>query len=109
MADSDSDYVASSGDEAEAHRVRKGDPKSGKARKSKLRENKVERWEEVKRSWDTGLEDEDIESTVAGIIDAEKRKRYMMSGEKLCRGHQRWSSTSSNFYSHCKTDILHPL
>ncbi|TGZ85214.1 TFIIH basal transcription factor complex, subunit SSL1 [Ascodesmis nigricans] len=86
MADSDSDYIASSGDEAGLHRTRKGDRKSGKTSKAKVRDNKLERWEEVKRAWDDGLEDEDIETTVAGIIDAEKRKRLHTDETPLQRG-----------------------
>lgn len=79
MADSDSDYIASSGDEAGAHRVGKGGQKSGassRSRKTKSRENRVERWEEVKRAWDAGLEDDNIESTVAGLLEAGKKRRY---------------------------------
>ena len=72
MADSDSDYVGSSGDETGAHIVSKKG-KHGKGDKSGKRGEKAkERWEEVKRAWDVGLED-DIDS-VAEIIEAGKRR-----------------------------------
>ena len=70
--DSDSDYIASSGDEAGAHRVSKG----GRSEKSsKGREKKAERWEEVHRAWDVGLEDDNIESTIAELVEAGKKRR----------------------------------
>lgn len=77
MADSDSDYVQSggSGDEAGAHLVRGKKSEKGRESGKKQREKKVERWEEVKRAWDAGLEDDNIESTVAGILEAGKKRR----------------------------------
>lgn len=71
-ADSDSDYIASSGDEAGANTA-----KAGRADKpSKGREKKAERWEEVQRAWDVGLEDDNIDSTVAELVEAGKKRRY---------------------------------
>lgn len=81
MADSDSDYVQSggSGDEAGAHLRGK---KFGKG-KDAGKEKKVERWEEVKRAWDAGLDDDNIETTVAGILEAGKKRRYECSPARL--------------------------
>jgi hypothetical protein len=77
MADSDSDYVASSGDEA----GRGGKNSKGPKKSSKPRER--ERWEEISRAWDVGLEDDNIESTVAELLEAGKKRRYDHSSPPL--------------------------
>lgn len=78
MADSDSEYVASSGDEAGAHVVsKKGGGKDGRVKSGKPREKVKERWEEVQRAWDVGLEDDNIESTVAELLEAGKKRRLV--------------------------------
>jgi len=74
MADSDSDYIGSSGNEGGASSSKKGrDGRIGE--NGKPREKPRERWEEVQRAWDVGL-GEDIESTVAGLLEAGKKRRY---------------------------------
>lgn len=93
MADSDSDYIASSGDEAGGGGGGGGGParrggdragggggrgagKGGGKRAAKPRER--ERWEEVQRAWDVGLDDDvSIESTVAELLEAGKKRRYL--------------------------------
>jgi transcription initiation factor TFIIH subunit 2 len=78
MADSDSDYIASSGDEAGAHTVSKKGRHAGKSKSSgKPREKVKERWEEVQRAWDVGLEDDNIETTVAELLEAGKKRRFI--------------------------------
>jgi hypothetical protein len=79
MADSDEDYIASSGDEAGAHVVsRKGARRSRSGKKSGKKGGQAkERWEEINRSWDVVLEgDDNINATVAGMLEAGKRKRF---------------------------------
>ncbi|KAI5796824.1 Ssl1-like-domain-containing protein [Pyronema domesticum] len=80
MADSDSDYVASSGDEA----GRGGKNSKGPKKSSKPRER--ERWEEISRAWDVGLEDDNIESTVAELLEAGKKRRLLKDETPLQRG-----------------------
>jgi len=75
MADSDSDYIASSADEAGAHVVSKKG-RGGKSSKKSNKPRERERWEEVQRAWDVGLDDENIESTVAELLEAGKKRRY---------------------------------
>lgn len=75
MADSDEDYVNSSGDEAGAHivtRGRKGARPPSKGKKTQ----KKEAWEDIKRSWDNVVEGADGSLDVAGLLDAGKRKRF---------------------------------
>ena len=87
MADSDSDYVASSGDEAGGGggAARRGGNKTGGGRsggkagggKRAAKPRERERWEEVQRAWDVGLDDDaSIESTVAELLEAGKKRRY---------------------------------
>jgi transcription initiation factor TFIIH subunit 2 len=83
MADSDSDYIASSGDEASAPRKGRGGKKGDKG---KPREKPRERWEEIQRAWDAGLEDDNIESTVAELLEAGKKRRLLKDETPLQRG-----------------------
>jgi transcription initiation factor TFIIH subunit 2 len=70
MADSDDEYIGSSGDErgkrASNARKQKGAGDAGK-----------ERWEEIQRSWDNVVEGADgsISATVVGLLEQNKRKR----------------------------------
>jgi transcription initiation factor TFIIH subunit 2 len=86
MVESDSDYIASSGDEVRIH-SKKGHHGKGGKKSSKPREKGRERWEEVQRAWDVGLEDDNIESTVAELLEAGKKRRlspplYLQEGEE---------------------------
>jgi transcription initiation factor TFIIH subunit 2 len=80
MADSDSDYIASSGDEARTSK------RAGKGDKRAPREKPRERWEEIQRAWDEGLEDDNIESTVAELLEAGKKRRLLKDETPLQRG-----------------------
>ncbi|KAI5787085.1 Ssl1-like-domain-containing protein [Geopyxis carbonaria] len=90
MADSDSDYIASSGDEAGAHMARKGGKLVASGTESKKRkagrEKKVERWEEKRRAWDEGLEDDNIDSVVGALQQAAKKRRLLKDETPLQRG-----------------------
>jgi len=103
MADSDEDYIATDDEEIGAHNVGKGGRHRGGAgaggggggggggsgARSKNGSKpggtqKRERWEDIKRSWDNVVEGEDgsLSSTVAGLLEAGKRKR--LGDKKLC-------------------------
>lgn len=91
MADSDEDYIATDDEEVGAHNVGKGGrhrgaggaaAAGGSGARSKNGSKsggaqKRERWEDIKRSWDNVVEGEDgsLSSTVAGLLEAGKRKR----------------------------------
>jgi len=91
MADSDEDYIATDDEEIGAHNVGKGGRHraggaavaggGGRARSKNGSKpggaQKRERWEDIKRSWDNVVEGEDgsLSSTVAGLLEAGKRKR----------------------------------
>ena len=98
MSDSDGEYVADDGsdDDIGAHQVstshgtrssgpvrgavgsatRGGDTNGGTNRRRAA-------WEDIQRSWDTVVEGADgsINSTVEGLREASKRKRYVLSRE----------------------------
>ena len=100
MADSDEDYIATDDEEIGAHNVGKGGRHRGSAAaaggggggsgaRSKNGSKsggaqKRERWEDIKRSWDNVVEGEDgsLSSTVAGLLEAGKRKR--LGDKKSC-------------------------
>ncbi|KAA8894963.1 Ssl1-like-domain-containing protein [Sphaerosporella brunnea] len=82
MADSDSDYIASSGDEAPKSKSNK----TGKRGKRAGREKPRERWEEIQRAWDLGLEDDNIESTISELLEAGKKRRLLKDETPLQRG-----------------------
>lgn len=76
MADSDEDYVNSSGDEASAHIVSRGGRKGARPPPKGKKTQKKEAWEDIKRSWDNVVEGADGSLDVAGLLDAGKRKRF---------------------------------
>lgn len=76
MADSDEDYVNSSGDEAGAHIVSKGGRKGARPQSKGKKAQRKEAWEDIKRSWDNVVEGADGSLDVAGLLDAGKRKRF---------------------------------
>lgn len=79
MADSDEDYIASDDEEAGAHTISKGGRRGARpTKKTGKAAQKRERWEDIKRSWDNVVEGEDgnLSSTVAGLLEAGKRKRF---------------------------------
>lgn len=93
MADSDEDYVNSSGDEAGAHIVSRrgaGGSKGARPPSSKPKVQKKEAWEDIKRSWDNVVEGADGSINVTGLLEAGKRKRYFLTwidlGEAKGRG-----------------------
>jgi transcription initiation factor TFIIH subunit 2 len=74
MADSDEDYVGSgSEDEIDAHRV-----SSGAGTRSARKKQRGGATFEVSRTWESVIEGADgtISSTVEGLLEAGKRKRY---------------------------------
>lgn len=78
MADSDGEYVASSDDEIHAHVVsRKFGQRSKIPKRPRKDENRRERWEAVQRTWDKVIHgnDDDMKNTVAGLLEAGKRRR----------------------------------
>lgn len=77
MASSDSEYVASSGDEAGAHVISKKGG-TGKDGRGKQREKAKERWEEIQHRWED-IGDDNIESTVAELLEAGKKRRFVSS------------------------------
>ncbi|KAI4870738.1 TFIIH basal transcription factor complex, subunit SSL1 [Hypoxylon rubiginosum] len=96
MADSDGEYHADDGsdDEFRNHQVtsssRPGTRTRARPDKSKkaIRKGAKAAWEDIQRSWDTVVEDED--GTLAGIIEgraeAEKRARLLKDTTPLQRG-----------------------
>lgn len=76
MADSDEDYVNSSGDEVGAHIVSRGGRKGARPPTKGKKTQKKEAWEDIKRSWDNVVEGADGSLDVAGLLDAGKRKRF---------------------------------
>lgn len=74
MSDSDQEYIQDiSDEEAEAHQVTRGSGEASKARGSGTRGGG---WE-VTRTWEDVVEGADgtINSTVEGLLEADKRKR----------------------------------
>jgi len=90
MADSDDgEYVADmSDDEFADHQVTSS--KSNRASKrggtKKSKKDKAQAWEQVKRSWDDVVEDQDGQLELAPYLDAEKRKRLLKDTTPLQRG-----------------------
>ncbi|KAI9749990.1 MAG: glutamate synthase [NADH] [Chaenotheca gracillima] len=84
MADSDGEYVEDlSDDETNAHQVTRGagaGTRSSGRRGGQAAQPKA-RWEDISRSWDKVVEGADgsINSTVLGLLEANKRKRIMLS------------------------------
>lgn len=76
MADSDEDYVNSSGEDAGAHIVSRGGRKGSRQQSKGKKAQKKEAWEDIKRSWDNVVEGADGSLDVAGLLDAGKRKRF---------------------------------
>ncbi|KAG0125961.1 Ssl1-like-domain-containing protein [Tuber indicum] len=103
MADSDEDYIATDDEEIGAHNISKSGrhrgaggaaTTGGSGARSKNGSKpgggaqKRERWEDIKRSWDNVVEGEDgsLSSTVAGLLEAGKRKRLLKDTTPLQRG-----------------------
>ncbi|KAL0637612.1 hypothetical protein Q9L58_003336 [Maublancomyces gigas] len=86
MADSDEDYVNSSGDEVGAHIVSRGGRKGARPPTKGKKTQKKEAWEDIKRSWDNVVEGADGSLDVAGLLDAGKRKRLLKDTTPLQRG-----------------------
>ncbi|KAI9846189.1 MAG: hypothetical protein M1837_004303 [Sclerophora amabilis] len=91
MAESDGDYVEDlSDDETNAHQVTRGGgagTRSSGRRGGQAAQPKA-RWEDISRSWDTVVEGADgsINSTVVGLLEANKRKRSQRDTTPLQRG-----------------------
>lgn len=89
MADSDGEYVGDmSDDDLMDHRVTNDDPQAPKGKSSKSRKGDSARaWEVSKRTWETGLPDEDQDGVLSiNVLEAEKRKRLLRDTTPLQRG-----------------------
>lgn len=101
MADSDSDYDAGdlSADEviaqgSSAHGTRSTGPVAGAVGSSTRggdtnggTSRQRAAWEDIQRSWDSVIEGADgtINSTVEGLREANKRKRYVLTSTSSCK------------------------
>ena len=86
MADSDEDYVNSSGDEAGAHIVSRRGLKGARPRSKAQKVQKKEAWEDIKRSWDNVIEGADGSIDVTGLLEAGKRKRFVSAAAVAAYG-----------------------
>lgn len=87
MADSDGEYIDDlSDEEISAHQVTRQGTRSRTTRPSRRQgggsgqpAQPKARWEDIQRSWDNVVEGADgsISSTVIGLLEAGKRKRYV--------------------------------
>lgn len=94
MADSDGEYVADdlSDDDLMDHTVTEADPSApprskGARPRRKGEKNGTQAWEQSKRTWETGLPEEDQDGVLnLSVLEAEKRKRLLRDTTPLQRG-----------------------